>query len=97
WRAESEIRRWGVGGALAAVEPPVGVRISVRERNGQQVLGNLRVGEVLQVSSLIGSHDGTEVEPIDDFETDAFAFVHRGREGSGLTRIRPQKSVINCR
>ena len=64
---------------LAAVEPPVGVRLCVGERNGQQVVGNLRVGEVLQVSSLVGSHDRTEVELIGDFETDAFAFVHRIR------------------
>ena len=65
---------------LAAVKPPVGVCLCVGERNGQQVLGNLGVGEVLQVSSLISSHDGTEVEPIGDFETDVFAFVHNERE-----------------
>jgi hypothetical protein len=65
---------------LAAVEPPVGVCLCVGERYGQQVLGNLGVGEVLQVSGLVGSHDGTEVEPISDFEKDAFAFVHRERE-----------------
>ena len=45
----------------------------------RKVVGNLRVGEVLQVSSLVGSHDRTEVELIGDFETDAFAFVHRIR------------------
>ena len=44
-----------------------------------RVVGNLRVGEVLQISSLVGSHDRTEVEPIGDFETDVFAFVHRIR------------------
>src|SRR4029453_6659567 len=38
----------------------------------------LRVGEVLQVSSLVGSHNGTEVEPTGDFQTDVFAFVHKG-------------------
>jgi hypothetical protein len=77
WRTESKIRRWGPDGLLAAVEPPVGIRLCVGERNGQQVVGNLRVGEVLQVSSLVGSHNATEVEPIGDFETDVFAFVHR--------------------
>ena len=41
-----------------------------------EVLGNLRVAEVLQVSSLVSSHDGAEVEPIGDFKTDAFAFLH---------------------
>ncbi len=78
-RAESEIRHWGADGLLGAVEPPVGVRLCVGEGNAQQVAGNLRVGEVLQVSSLVGSHDRTEVELIGNFETDAFAFVHRIR------------------
>ena len=78
-RAESEIRHWRADGLLAAVESPVGVRLCVGEGNGQQVVGNLRVGEVLQVSSLVGSHDRTEVELIGNFETDAFAFVHRIR------------------
>jgi len=49
-------------------------------------VGNLRVGEVLQVSSLVGSHDRTEVELIGDFETDAFAFVHRIPEAPNETQ-----------
>ena len=78
---------WRADGLLAAVEPPVGVRLCVWERNGQQVVGDLRVGEVLQVSSLVGSHDRTEVELIGDFETDAFAFVHRIAEAPNEKEI----------
>jgi hypothetical protein len=65
-------RRIARSGRATSRHPPL-----CRERNGQQILGNLRVGEVLQVSSLVGSHNATEVEPIGDFETDVFAFVHR--------------------
>jgi hypothetical protein len=61
--------------------------LCVGERNGQQVVGNLRVGEVLQVSGLVGSNDRTEVELIGDFETDAFAFVHRIAEASNENKL----------
>jgi hypothetical protein len=67
--------RWTArSGRATSRRPPL-----VGERNGQQVVGNLRVGEVLQVSSLVGSHNRTEVELIGDFEMEAFAFVHRIR------------------
>ena len=79
WRAESEVRHGRTDGLLAAVEPTVGIGLGVGERNGQQVPSNLRVGEVLQIRSLIGSHDATKVELVGDFEADAFIFVHRTR------------------
>ena len=82
WLAKSEDRRLGVGRLLAAVEPPIRIRLGERERNGQQIPGNLRVRKMLHVSRLICSHVRTEEKSIGDFETDVLAFIHSEREES---------------
>lgn len=79
WLTKSEDRRLGVGRLLASIEPPLRIRLGERERNSQQTPGNLRVGKVLHVSSLVCSHVRTEEKSIGDFETEVLAFVHSER------------------